>query len=481
MEHIGLYLNDIYFNKKNGRLVFSYKGIQKYLFFRDGFLIFTKTNQVKELLGEFLYKMRKISEDVYSKIDHFIEPMQSIGKALVKNGIISKEDLHAGLMYQMRETTLNLFPIFGGNFKFQEKGGFTEGEFGTKINVPDLIEEGIRRMNYHLELKKFMEKKVLFPKTKDCLERLTEEERGLLGMLDGSQTAGALLRSKRFRSRPFWKSIYLFYCLNLVGIQGGVKVSEKKEKVKKPPPEDQEKKVAEVLALSAALPTLSSHQILNIPSTASQREVKLAYFQLARKYHPDCFDQNLPSDIKEKIEDVFGRITKAYRKLTSGKESPDYEVMTETPSELDKLEVDKRAEIKFRQAKTLYTQERYEEALVYLEEVIRLKRDKGSYTLLLAMTEMKLPSFREKAEEDFLRAIELEPWNAEAYAGLGVFYKKEGLLVKANKMFKKALEIEPEHKLSIKELNDMAEGPDKKKGLKGIFGFGHLGKKKKKS
>ncbi len=444
-------------------------------------MVFTKTNQIQELLGEFLFKMKKISEEIHSNIEEYIVPMKNIGKILVESGILTKKDLHAGLMYQMRETALNTFPIFGGKFKFQEKSGLTEGEFGTRINVPDLIEEGIRRMKYNPELKKFTERKKFVPAAKDCVERLTKAEKDLLALLDGSQTAAALLKAKRFRARPYWKSLYLFYCLNLIDLPEKAKPKEKKEKPKKVIPDDTAQRLAEVVSLSESLQNLDSYTLLNVPQTASQNEIKMAYFRLARKYHPDRFDQKLPVETKKMVENVFAHVSKAYQTLSTGKEPVAYEEPSpEAPSEVDKMEADKRAEIKFRQAKTLLTQERFDDALILIEEAARLKRNKASYILLLATIEMKIPTFREKAEEDFKKAIDLEPWNADAYAGLGMYYKEEGLSVRAKKMFRKALEIEPEHKVVRKELGLEEEIEKKKKTLKDLLAMDLLGKKKKK-
>ncbi|MCK7477067.1 MAG: hypothetical protein M0C28_05780 [Candidatus Moduliflexus flocculans] len=49
------------------------------------------------------------------------------------------------------------------------------------------------------------------------------------------------------------------------------------------------------------------------------------------------------------------------------------------------------------------------------------------------MCESKLPAYVRKAEQDFLKAIQLEPWNPEGYVGLGLLYKAEGLQTKAIK------------------------------------------------
>ena len=47
------------------------------------------------------------------------------------------------------------------------------------------------------------------------------------------------------------------------------------------------------------------YQVLNIPSTASDEEVKKAYRELARKYHPDNYHDNPLADLaQEKMKEI---------------------------------------------------------------------------------------------------------------------------------------------------------------------------------
>lgn len=476
MEHIGFYLRDIYLHKKSGPLIFKYEGLQRYLFFHDGFLVFAKITHPQELLGEVLFKLGKITRATYYKIDSYIDPTLRLGESLMKEGLLSEDDLYTGLRYQMREITLNIFPFFDGKFRFQERGKFAEEEFKSKITIPDLIEEGIRRIKYYSKLEKFMMKKVLFPKSEDFIDRLTGEERKIIGTIDGSFSADALFHSGDFEPKFFWKSLYLSYCLNIIDIMDPEKVPVKKKKAEKATFEVKDKKLAEVIARSEQLSTMDYYQILNIPENSSPYQIKLSYFRLAREYHPGCFSKDLPSDIKDKIEDVFGHITKAYDTLGDEKKKQEYDSKREASPVPGGKELEKKADIKYRQGRTLYNQERYDEALKLLEEAVRLKKNKGVYFLVLAMAKSKVPPFHKKAEEAFQKAIKLEPSNPEFYVGLGTYYKEEGFFDKAKKQFKKALEIDPENKIALKELG-LTEKL-KKKGLTGIFK--HLGKKKKK-
>lgn len=475
MEHISLYLKDIHFHRKSGRLVFRHQDILKYLFFQDGFLIHAKTNQKQELLGEVLFHLGRISEEDHKKIDEFIEPGQNLGEILVEKGIISRKDLYDGLIYQMREIALNMFPFFGGEFKFQETGGSLEKTLETKIDVATLIEDGIRRMKYDPTLQDFMARRVPVLKSRKFFYHLTEEEKEVFGLVDGLSRAEKLLPPSKLSPEIFWKDLFLLYSLDLVDFVGEAAPSREEQEVNKE--EDIDQRLKEVMALSENISRMNLYQILDVSPSASKEEIKKSYFNMARRYHPDLFNRKLSTDEKQNIEQVFSSITKAYRTLIDEAGRKDYDSKMSRLSPEGKRDAAKKAETKFRQAKTLYNRGMYEDAIILLEEATRLVKDKGSYFLLLALTESRLPAYHKRAEDHFLRAIKLDPWNAEAHAGLGLLYKKAGLVIKARKQFEKTLNLDPDHPIARKELGH-AEKKKKKKGLKDILSMDIFGKKK---
>src|SRR4030042_4779520 len=159
MEHIGLHLRKIHFQKLSGQLIFKRQAVQKQLLFMDGDLVHAKTNIPEERLGEVLFKLGKISGEAHSEIERYIEPNKSIGKALSHKGLTSQRNIDDGLAYQMREITLSLFPQFDGEIIFQEKPSLAGQGPVTRINIPYLIEDGIRRMKLQPALQKYSERK----------------------------------------------------------------------------------------------------------------------------------------------------------------------------------------------------------------------------------------------------------------------------------------------------------------------------------
>lgn len=58
------------------------------------------------------------------------------------------------------------------------------------------------------------------------------------------------------------------------------------------------------------------HTILDIPYTASEREIKSKYRKLTLKYHPDKISRDLSAKAKEEMEAAFIKINLAYKALT---------------------------------------------------------------------------------------------------------------------------------------------------------------------
>jgi len=479
IEHIGHYLRNIYFEKKRGQLSFRHKGIQKYLFFMNGDLIYAQTNQSQELLGKVLFKLGKLSEKDYDRIDEYIEPKKNLGESLIGNNLISREDLKDGLIYQMREITLNIFSVFDGIFKFQATDKFSEDTFDAKISIPVLIEDGIRRMKFDEHLKSFLGQELIYPGGKRFYFRLTEEEKEIFELIKDKTSAEDLLNNFHFDEERFWKSLYLFYCLCLIDVSEESQTKKNKDGEKKSEQVEFQKRIDDILVFGQKISALNYYEILQVSADSSASEVKAAYFKLARKYHPDLFSRNLSTEIKNKIDDIFDKITKSYHTLSDNKRQ-DYNKKLDSPTKGSKKDLEKRAEVKFRQGKTLFNQARYKEAQVLLEEAVRLSQNKGNYFLLLAMAQSRMRLYTRNAVENFKKAIKLQPWVPEAYFGLGMLYKQEGMPTLASNQFKKALNVDPDYKAAIKELH-LIDPKSKKKSLKDILSmdFFWQGKSKK--
>ena len=519
MQHIALFLKDIAFGRKSGQLNARLPNDEKSLFFQDGGLIFARTTDPEERLGTVLFKTGKISETTYSAIPTLLTPGKLLGEVLIEKRIISQKDLFEALLAQMWLITLDLFMTYEAKIEFRERERFLEQDFEMRVQLPPLIEGGIREMIFRPVLAEWLGPRVFLPTGRSSILSLTGPEREVLGHLDGRTKAAALVSSLSLEPPVFWRALYLLFCLDLV--EGSkaepARTSETKDAASfhpepssgpEPiaPPEsflsvlepvqaaaearaespgaeaadfDLQAAIQEALDLKSRLPRLDFYDVLGVSRTAGEDEVKKAYFRLARKFHPDRFGRSPTPEVRDAINEVFDTVTKAYRTLANRDQRMSYTSKLSSVVAEDDKDHSKNAEIRFRQGKTLFLQGRYEGAMTLLEEAVRLKDDKGDYYLLLAMSESKIPAMSKKAEKDFLKAIDFEPWNPEGYVGLGLLYKHEGLLVRARRQFERALEIDGDHRGARMALDEMESKPESKRGLKGFLGKDLFGSKKK--
>ncbi len=489
MNHVALLLKDIYAGRKSGRLIARRGARERILAFQDGGLIFAMTNVPKERLGAILVNMGRLSPEDADTIPSLAETGRMVGEALIAKGLITHKDLYEALLAQMSQISMALFTEDEADFRFEDRPRLVDVDFEMKMYVPQLIELGIREMECRPSLVEFLGPKIPVVGGGGSAKTLSSDEKSLLATLDGRRTAEDISFSAPMDPKVFWKTLFLLYCLDLVELkepapEPPAEARPEPEKEPTPPeapiiPEDVQAAIRETIEMHGRLDQIDYYQLLGVARTAGEDEIKKAYFKMARRFHPDRFGRHADPELREKIEAVFDAVTKAYRTLTSSDKRAMYGSKMAGPPPSDDKDRGKNAEIRFRQGKTLFSQGRYEEAQGLLEEAVRLKDDKGDYYLLLAMAESKVPSLSKKAERNFLRAIEIEAWNPEAYVGLGYLYKKEGLALRARKQFEKALEIDPEHNAARQGLDETNGASDGKKSKRGILGKDLFGGKKK--
>jgi Flp pilus assembly protein TadD len=80
--------------------------------------------------------------------------------------------------------------------------------------------------------------------------------------------------------------------------------------------------------------------------------------------------------------------------------------------------------------------------------------DDARFSHLLGECQAKNPDprWQRLAEQNFTRACELDPWNADYRVNLGLFYKRRGLKLRARKQFEDALQLVPSHVAALTEL-----------------------------
>ncbi len=206
------------------------------------------------------------------------------------------------------------------------------------------------------------------------------------------------------------------------------------------------------------------YDVLAIVPMATSEDIRRAYYALARRFHPDKLKDEAS---KAKAEKVFGHITEAYSTLSQPESRKKYDKEQERshhPHSDKTADAAEMARQNFKHGKDLSAKGKFGEAVSFFENACEQDPSKAEYFHHLGLTQSRNPRWKKKAEESFLKAIELSPTDAQTFADLGAHYAKGGLQSKAAEMFRKALEWDPANQDAQQ---DLAELEGVKKGLFG--------------
>jgi hypothetical protein len=134
--------------RKTGTLHVERRSVQKRIILREGSVFSSWSNDPRESLGQFLIRLRLVSEEqLFRALLAQEEKGRLLGSILVGDGILGEGDLKGALKAKAEETIYDLFLWPSGQFEFRE------GEVPENIHitfetpVTPVILEGIRRVD----------------------------------------------------------------------------------------------------------------------------------------------------------------------------------------------------------------------------------------------------------------------------------------------------------------------------------------------
>jgi len=148
----------------------------------------------------------------------------------------------------------------------------------------------------------------------------------------------------------------------------------------------------QILTLYKIIDELDYYQILKVDQMAFDEDIKTAYFEESRLYHPDKFYTE-PPDIQERVTKIFKRVCEAYKALSNQEKRALYTKLINGPERQKYLRFDLRL----------------------LKEEEEKKEDEGSTPLAKKYYKMAKTAFQNKdykaAKVNLQLALKLEPNN----------------------------------------------------------------------
>ena len=107
--------------RKTGTLHVERRSVQKRIILRDGAIFSSWSNDPRESLGQFLIRLRLVTEEqLFRALLGQEEKGRLLGSILVADGVLGEDDLRRALKAKAEETVYDLFLWPSGQFEFRE-------------------------------------------------------------------------------------------------------------------------------------------------------------------------------------------------------------------------------------------------------------------------------------------------------------------------------------------------------------------------
>jgi DNA-binding response OmpR family regulator/tetratricopeptide (TPR) repeat protein len=452
---------------------------RKWIELRDGYPMSIRSNLVNECLGNFLVRGGKISQAVMAESRRRMKEGRLQGEILVAMEILSEHEVTDALLRQANEKLLEIFAWETGTYRFEMGGELHRSNSLGLVGSPaNLILRGVcerfslSRVESHLR------------SHADCFVApgespfyqfqeiaLDPEHEEMLSGLSGSVRLSQFLTADEKLKR----TLYALITVGLLELRAGAALSgrsapRRAAQPSKPTADDERR--ARLTVIAEQIRSQTYFEILGIDTNASADETRSAYERLAAKMHPDQYNQASRA-VQQMAERVFEHITLAYQTLSDQRRKSEYVLSMRRDERNAEIQLESEraleAEKEFQRGEALLAKRAYEKALSSFGKALELYPGEGDYHAhygyALHLCHPGDASMVQEAMEHVLRGIKLAGHREKSYLFMGRLYKAIGRPGTAEKMFARAVQIQPQSVEAQRELRLISMRRGKHKGL----------------
>lgn len=436
------------------------------LYFQNGNLVGAETTHVKERLSSILVSKGVLSSEQYQTVDRLKreEPAEKIGKIMVRTQCLTPDELFKWLEFQLFTISSSAIVMRSGMWDFDLKDDVKVTQAGLSIETKDLVHWSVGFIkDISVFQKKFLNKSIqVLPFPAELERKFSPEIKMILKQLrqNPNDSRTDYKSDILVENDQYWRHLFHLYILNVIDFKEPENLNQMFNDI-----QELEQKYDHLQQ-----GRLTYYELLEISQEASFEEVTKAFLKMTHRFHPDKIAATKNPGHQEKANMVMGEINNAYQTLTSTELRYQYDrsMYFQADQQGPEKMSEKDAKRHFSEAKSLYREKKYDLAILKMETIISDGYQKPAYYFLLGMSQALIPSQRGKAEKNLLKVAAMEPWNADPLCALGNMYVTQGENQRARTFFKKALQIDKDHRESAIMLKRI-EGSKAKSS--GFFSF----------
>jgi curved DNA-binding protein CbpA len=478
----------------DGSLRLSHHNNKTIIYFKGGEIVFAVSNQRQHRIFEMLLQAEAITKPQLVAIPEFTNDL-ALAKVLREKEMFPASSLKSVFTSQIEEILKDAIQWKDGVWVFSSLARIKE-DIHYKIDIYNLLVEFARNLSKDAVVRRFKSFTETFAKTPSVQSQINlmpkeafllsrfettfltiEEIKNLSGLAD-AETMQTLY--------TLWLGGYLFrqhwdaaFNENRVFAISSAKFELKKEVIApviapvvvpvvpetnaEESEEANETQAKEELTLEKYLEQVENaethYELLNISHKSNVSDIKMAYFGLAKRFHPDLFHKQTDAKTHSRIQNAFSQIAHAYETLRNEETRQTYDFkLRKILQELEKLSPEEKAKPKveqktlteasdiFEHGFNLLMEEEYEEALPYLVRAVHLAPDVARYHAYFGKMLSMDKNQRFKAEAELQTAIKLEADNPSHRIMLAEFFIQYNLVKRAEGELTRLLAVFPDSK-----------------------------------
>ena len=486
----------------SGRLRLQHDSVMVVAYFENGLFAYAASNVRTFRLREYLQKAALIPEQDLVRFDDRTSDLELATK-LCEEKLLSPGSANALLVRQVSDVLRLGLSWIEGTWEFDHRLHLSE-ELTFTVETSSLLLEAGRKISVNFAVSRFRNPGEMIsavPSLPDTANLLPHEG-FLLSRLERPTVLGELIALSGLSELEALHLIYYLAVAGFVQRENWKNVFRSSQ-----PPTSVRKDKAPAADASAVRqetsqpPTVGAsnidsflervrsakthYEVLDVTSGASQAEVKDAYYDLARRYHPDRFRTQADISLQAHIDSAFARITQAYDTLREAGSRGRYDsklgnrarvkeiaksapkattpapssTVNESSSEKPTHEPDpadaENAELQFKEGYAALELGQLNVAIRLFGAAARLAPGEARYRAYYGHALATQESTRRLAEVELQAALKLEPDNAEHRIMLAELYRTLGFLVRAKGEAKRALASAPNNSKARELLNSL--------------------------
>ncbi len=208
-------------NQETGSLNVSRDGVHKSIIVSDGHIIFARSNQTEDRLGDMLLARGLISQEQYEAGSRLIEEKGiRHGRALIEVGAITPKTLWEAIQGQIQNIAWSVIPWEIGDFEFIKQGIRKKETITLQLSILDVVLDVIRNLdNTDLFKNRFHDmgqSLTLVDPSSHFIDKLAPHESYILDFIDGKASLADICAKSDFGEAETLRVLYLLRVLGLI-------------------------------------------------------------------------------------------------------------------------------------------------------------------------------------------------------------------------------------------------------------------------